>query len=135
MAELVIPGQIVGGEIVVIVLTVVDRVCAGVQIVAVLIPAVGDANVGRRLGGRPRRGFAASREADLRGPVISPFGGGVDAGLGVAIVNVSQRMRVCIVIRGQLRLDIRKRHITAHSDIGAFTDVGEYRSTYIMTGS
>ena len=74
MAELVIPGGIVGGQIVVVVLAVVDGVGADIDVVAALRPGVADAGIAGELGvRRPGRSFAAAGKSDLGGPVVAPF--------------------------------------------------------------
>ena len=44
-------------------------------------------------------------------------GGGVDAGLRVAIESIEQRMAVSVVVRRKLRLNIRQRDVAADAHV------------------
>ena len=102
-----IPGLVVGGEIVVGVLAVVDAVGAGVEIVAAVGPGVLEAEITGELGvGGPGHGVAAAGEASLHGPMIVELGCAVDSSLGVAVDGVKDGMRVAVVIGCELRFDV-----------------------------
>ena len=117
LTELVIPRRVVRGQIVVIVFAVIDGVCADVDVVSALSPGITDAGIACKLRvGSPRRRLTPCRQANLRGPVIVPLRGHVNAGLGVAIIRVGQRVRIGIVVwRKLLSFNVGKRNVAPYS--------------------
>jgi len=100
--ELVIPGEIQALQVVVSVLTTVERVEAAVEIVTARAPGVANTGIKRwfciRLA-HARGNIIACRQPDLVKPVIAQFERQVDAGLGVRVIGVKQRMTVRVIVR------------------------------------
>jgi len=121
LAELVVPGGVVGLHVVVCVVAVVEGVIAHVNIVQTFAPGVAGAGVegGPGVGLDPWRHVASGREADLHHPVIAQLRGHIDPGLRVAIEGVSERVAISIIIGGELRLDIRQRDVAADANVHA----------------
>ena len=95
--DLVIPSEVQALQVVVSVLTTVERVQAAVEIVTARAPGVAHTGVKRWFGIRlahPRGNIIACRQSDLVKPVIAQFERQVDAGLSVRVIGVKQRMAV-----------------------------------------
>ena len=54
--------------------------------------------------------------------MVAPLRCHVDAGLGIAIVRVSERVSIGVVVGCKLRFDIRQRDISAHAYVSACSD-------------
>ena len=100
VSELVIPSGIVSRQVVIALPAVVEGVRANVNVVAALRPVVHHASVACQLrAASPGRFLAADRQADLSCPVIAPLDRRIDAGLGIAILGICQRVTIGVIIR------------------------------------
>jgi hypothetical protein len=64
----------------------------------------------------PGRHIIASVYAEQNRPLIVQFYGGIDAGLGVAVVCEHQRMSVQIVVGSELCFNVRRRNVAPDLD-------------------
>ena len=123
-----IVGQIVSGKIVVGVFSRIDGVSAGIKIIATVFPGIGSAGVSRQLRiGDPWSRFATAGDAGLQCPMIAQLGRGVDSVLGVAVIGIENGVTVGVVVRRQLRFNVRQRDISPDADIRALRLREEYR--------
>src|ERR1700733_14762916 len=97
---LVIPRKIVSSQIVIGVLGVVNGIGAGINLIRSRLPRIAQASVPGELGVRgPGRGVASGRQSHLPHPVVAKLECRIYTILRVAIVSVSERMRVSVIIR------------------------------------
>jgi hypothetical protein len=118
--DLVVVGQIVGGQIVISVFARVDGVRAGVQVISAIMPGIGRTSISRQLGvGNPGCGLASGGNSRLDCPMVAQLGGNVDPVLGIAIKRIKEGVTISVVIRSQLSFDIGQRDVSPDADIGS----------------
>src|ERR1700683_1335810 len=97
---LVIPRKIVSGQIVIGVLGVVNGIGTGINLIRSRPPRIAQASVPGELGiGGPGGRVASGRQSHLPHPVVAKLERCIYTILRIAVISVSERMRVNVIIR------------------------------------